>query len=474
MVLLVRLQQSGTLDRWNATRMLGIILMIRSKRGLPTLERVSKPRRFWRYWGEFTLWTCRIAMVVMVGLLLLTLFSSFIRPTSAEPPSPRTLVAVPGLNPMIPLGWGLAAFIVALVMHEFAHGLQARAHGMRVRSFGLLLLGPLPLGAFAEPEQEELQKAPRHERQRLFAAGPGMNLQIAVLCMLLIGPIVGAMMPIQEGVHARGMVVEGPAEEAGISPFEIMTHVDDTKINGPNELRQLMDEEYAANDTAAITVYNVTTASSREVIVTFADRMEYYLAECSEDPACDHVAIEKNLEEMGVKSGQAFIGISGMAASDDGVARLSLPLFEGGSATERIVFTLIHPLELLIIPSPWMNNGRAVHPDQASMVIADTSLLGSILGTAGLMFVLNGLFWMVWTNLILGLFNLIPLVPFDGGHMFRDRLHDWMEHGRRLGQRVNAWNWHPIRSEELARGGVRVMGYLMAAALLIPLIMLYA
>ena len=413
-------------------------------------------------------------MVVIVGLLLLTLFSSFIRPTSAEPPSPRTLVAVPGLNPMIPLGWGLAAFIVALVMHEFAHGLQARAHGMRVRSFGLLLLGPLPLGAFAEPEQEELQKAPRHERQRLFAAGPGMNLQIAVLCMLLIGPIVGAMMPIQEGVHARGMVVEGPAEEAGISPFEIMTHVDDTKINGPNELRQLMDEEYAANDTAAITVYNVTTASSREVIVTFADRMEYYLAECSEDPACDHVAIEKNLEEMGVKSGQAFIGISGMAASDDGVARLSLPLFEGGSATERIVFTLIHPLELLIIPSPWMNNGRAVHPDQASMVIADTSLLGSILGTAGLMFVLNGLFWMVWTNLILGLFNLIPLVPFDGGHMFRDRLHDWMEHGRRLGQRVNAWNWHPIRSEELARGGVRVMGYLMAAALLIPLIMLYA
>ena len=107
------------------------------------------------------------------------------------------------------------------------------------------------------------------------------------------------------------------------------------------------------------------------------------------------------------------------------------------------------------------------------MIVADTSLLGSILGTSGLMFVLNGLFWMIWTNLILGLFNLIPLVPFDGGHMFRDRLHDWMEHGRRLGQKVNAWNWHPIRSEELARGGVRVMGYLMAAALLVPLIMLY-
>ena len=453
--------------------MLGIILMIRSERGLPTLERVSKPRRFWRYWGEFTLWTCRIAMVVMIGLLLLTLFSSFLRPAVAEPPSPRTLVAVPGLNPMIPLGWGLAAFIVALVMHEFAHGLQARAHGMRIRSFGLLLLGPLPLGAFAEPEHEELLKAPRHERQRLFAAGPGMNLQIAVLCMLLIGPIVGAMMPIQEGVHARGMVIDGPAEESGIYPFEIMTHVNDTSISGPDELRDLMKHEYAANDTVTITIYNVSSTSSREITLTFADRMEYYLSECKQDPTCDLATFEQDLEEMGVKSGQAFIGISGMAASDDGVARLSLPLFEDGTTAERILFSLTHPLELLIIPSPWMNNGRAVHPDQASMVMADTSLLGSILGTSGLMFVLNGLFWMIWTNLILGLFNLIPLVPFDGGHMFRDRLHDWMEHGRRLGQKVNAWNWHPIRSEELARGGVRVMGYLMAAALLVPLIMLY-
>ena len=97
-------------------------------------------------------------MVVMVGLLLLTLLSSFIRPTVVEAPSPRTLVAVPGLNPMIPLGWGLAAFIVALVMHEFAHGLQARAHGMRIRSFGLLLLGPLPLGALQNLSRKNCRK----------------------------------------------------------------------------------------------------------------------------------------------------------------------------------------------------------------------------------------------------------------------------------------------------------------------------
>ena len=75
----------------------------------------------------------------------------------------------PGLSPIIPLGWGVIAFVVCLVIHEFGHGIQARAHGMRVRNLGLLMAGPLPLGAFAEPEYNEIVNSPR-ERQRMFAA----------------------------------------------------------------------------------------------------------------------------------------------------------------------------------------------------------------------------------------------------------------------------------------------------------------
>ena len=89
-------------------------------------------------------------------------------PPDVPPPTASELVTVYGINPMIPLWWGVIGFIVALVIHEFGHGLLARGHGMRIRSFGLAVL---PLGAFAEPEGEELFKAPRRERQRMFAAG---------------------------------------------------------------------------------------------------------------------------------------------------------------------------------------------------------------------------------------------------------------------------------------------------------------
>ena len=57
---------------------------------------------------------------------------------------------------------------------------------MQVRSFGLLLAGLLPVGAFAEPEYEEMSRAPRRERMRLFAAGPSINLIATFIVLILL------------------------------------------------------------------------------------------------------------------------------------------------------------------------------------------------------------------------------------------------------------------------------------------------
>ena len=59
------------------------------------------------------------------GLLMVIAFiTALLTPPQSPPPSASELVAIPGLNPVIPLGWGAVAFIVALVIHEFGHGLQ--------------------------------------------------------------------------------------------------------------------------------------------------------------------------------------------------------------------------------------------------------------------------------------------------------------------------------------------------------------
>ena len=183
--LLRKWEREGKLDDWKASRIFGIVLMLRTKSGKTVLEKISKPRKFWRAYGEISLWTCWGAMFLVAIMLVGTLIAAILLP-SPEPPSASELVAIPGLNPMIPLGWGALAFVICLIIHEFGHGIQARAHGMRIRNFGLLMVGPIPLGAFAEPEHSELLESPRRDRQRMFAAGPATNLFAAVILMVLI------------------------------------------------------------------------------------------------------------------------------------------------------------------------------------------------------------------------------------------------------------------------------------------------
>ena len=69
---LVYAESTGALDRFDATRAMGVILMIRTKRGMRLLDFVSKPKRFWRGFGELSIWLCFFVMFMVVLLLLLS------------------------------------------------------------------------------------------------------------------------------------------------------------------------------------------------------------------------------------------------------------------------------------------------------------------------------------------------------------------------------------------------------------------
>ena len=85
---------------------------------------------------------------------------------------------------------------------------------MRVRSVGLLMLGPFPAGAFVEPEFEELTKAPRRERARLFAAAPATNMYAGLFSWLLICLLASQLSVINPGVHASGIIEDSAAAES--------------------------------------------------------------------------------------------------------------------------------------------------------------------------------------------------------------------------------------------------------------------
>ena len=432
-------ENNGTLDRWNATRIFGIALMLRTKHGQKTLEKMAKPRAFWRAYGEVSLWICILLMFFVLLLLLLSFVLSILDPPTADPPSAAELVAIPGLNPVIPLGWGIIAFVVALVIHEFGHGLQARAHGMRVRSFGMLTLGPLPLGAFAEPEGEELMKAPNRERMRLFAAGPATNIFACLFCFLIIAGMAGQFVAADPGLHASAIVEGSGADDAGLTAFDVIISINQSTVADLDDFSLAMDGLSAGDSTEMIIVKH-DSGETETISVQLTDKHQHYL---------DNGASEEWLEAMGIKPGDAFVGVIGLASGTAGIDRIAGPLAPGVEASwgAKALATPIQIMTTIAIPVD--NMGTAINPVEEGMLAAGEGWLASILGVEGMLFIVHLMFWLVWVNLLLGFFNLIPMLPFDGGHIFRDAIRGIIKRFDRFGRRFGWWKIHPLKLEQV-------------------------
>ena len=455
-------ENNGTLDRWNASRVFGVILMVRSKRGLKLLDMTVKPRGFWRFYGEVSLWVCIFSML-MVGLLMIIAFiTALVTPPQTPPPSASELVAIPGLNPVIPLGWGALAFIVALVIHEFGHGLQARAHGMRIRAFGLLQLGPLPLGAFAEPQYEELTNAPSKERMRMFAAGPATNIFAAIVCLMFLGGLAGQFVATDDGVHVRGIVQEEGAYNAGLEPWDTIQSIDGQVVTNVDDFYDIMTL-YSANDTIAITVMH-QNGQVETLNATLSDKYDYYV---------DLGWSKSNLEGLGIEEGDPFLGVEGLSGGTAGIDRLAGPLSPrwDGNILQKSVMVPFHTLSMMIVP--FELQGVAMHPFEESLLEADDNPFAQTLGTNGLLFLVNLFFWLLWVNILLGFTNLIPMVPFDGGHMFKDMLRGVLNGVKRLGRKLKFWDINPMWIEHISSKASNISSLALLGMIVFILIIPY-
>lgn len=92
----------------------------------------------------------------------------------------------PGLPIFIPWSHALIAIAVTIAVHEFAHGILTRVRKLNLKSTGLVTLGILPIGAFVEPDDDEMKKVESIDRMRIFAVGSFANLMTAVLALGLL------------------------------------------------------------------------------------------------------------------------------------------------------------------------------------------------------------------------------------------------------------------------------------------------
>ncbi|MEE3232112.1 MAG: M50 family metallopeptidase, partial [Candidatus Thermoplasmatota archaeon] len=392
----------------------------------------------------------------------LTAISTAMAPPEEYLPA-SDLLLIPGVNSFVPFWWPVLALVFALVIHEYSHGIQARAHGMRVSSFGLLLAGPVPIGAFAEPQMHEMIRAPRRERMRLYAAGPSINIIATYVILILLSVTAAGLVASNPGVHASGIIADEAAEEAGLLPYEIITHIDGNEVLGYEAFSNEM-VELSVGDQAIFTVLSHPDHEGerveRDLIVTLGDRYQYHLGQCDGDAVCIEYT-EVLLADLGIEPGDAFLGVSGLRSGSSSVDYYSNIMSGEFSLRQTVLATSLTPLAMIGIPIQF--DGQTMLLEERAMLEAGGGTIASALGTDGMLMLFDFLFWLVWINFLLGFANLIPMVPFDGGHIVRDGTHSILA-------RLNR-NMHPMRLEYLADRISSMSSILVLIIVAVPIIL---
>ncbi|MEM2131018.1 MAG: site-2 protease family protein, partial [Candidatus Woesearchaeota archaeon] len=151
---------------------------------------------------------------------------------------------IAGLGITFPLVIGWISLFIIMIVHEFSHGIVAKAHNVKIKTTGIAFFGPI-LGAFVEPDEKNLKKQSDKVQLSIFSAGPISNVFLWIVCIVLmfgLGSIISNI-TYADGVKIGIINNETlPAYSAGIKHGSIIIEIDNEKI------RNLSDLENSLND----------------------------------------------------------------------------------------------------------------------------------------------------------------------------------------------------------------------------------
>lgn len=312
-------------------------LMWKTKRLRGFINRIANiSPRFWK-------WFMNIGIVVSFVLMVLITYSLFLSlSTITQTPSVSLVipgVEVPGSPIFIPFFYGLIGLATVIIVHEFSHGILARAEKINIKSIGLLLFAVLP-GAFVEPDEDDMKKAEKSSRMRVYAAGSIANISLFVVAFLIMTTISSFVIPgtfHETGIEIERVIDGAPADNI-LKPGMIIESINGYNINGSDAYSK------AVSNLKPGEMVNITTNTG-----------DY------------NFTAGKNPNNVSI----GYMGVQGV---------------KHYQINSSVVNTFGNQL-------PWI------------------------------WFELLDMFmWIAFLNLAVGLFNLLPMKPLDGGHLFEELL----------------------------------------------------
>ena len=297
---------------------------------------------------------------------------------------PQSNLLIPGLNPYLPWTYGWIALVITIIIHEAGHGIVARVHKIKVDSTGLLLILGLPIGAFVNIAQEELARSTLKQKSAILTAGPLSNMILVAVSLIGLYFIVSTLTPIptntppQQGVLVIGVGDHTLAQSVGLSKGSIIETVAGQKIHNIEDLGKFLRSN-------------------------LGNRVGIMWKDQSGHQQIQFVTLPKHVD---ANHGILGISITGVASDPAQVLRSYKNAFDPRS----------NPLNHIVLLLP-PTIGAGVQSVPYSNLMApkyQSSVLGSAFAP-----IADMLYWLMFINFNVAIFNALPIGPFDGGQLFK-------------------------------------------------------
>jgi membrane-associated protease RseP (regulator of RpoE activity) len=312
------------------------------------------------------------------------------------------------------IGLFVFGLIASVFLHEVGHFVTARRTGMKVTQF-FMGFGPrvwsfhrggveygvraLPLGAFVrivgmnnldevDPDDEPVAYRSKSYPRRMLVITAGSLMHLIIAAALFTGVYsIGGRLQETGAVTVRLVAdADSPAARAGIRAGDVIVSFDGTSVTSRDQLVQA-----------------ITSRAPGETVEVVVER----------DGA--RVPLSAVLDTYPGSPNVAYLGVS--STSEDYV-RLSPPAAIGrgfGDIVDTVtnsvrgVFTVLNPVNTVAHLTD-ESDDLSTRPTTVVGISQVSGSIGETDGWKGVLVLLAGL------NVFVGVFNMFPLLPFDGGH----------------------------------------------------------
>lgn len=440
----------------------GPTIMIKTEWGLKLMDSLAKYRRFWNFMGHVSMVISLILAIFIVSILIidLSVLPSMFGKTNM---GIEYALAIPGLNPLLPIVYGIIGLVIAMVFHELAHGIQSRANDIKVNSSGILY-GVVPLGAFVEPDEEETEKASRKARMHVYAAGITTNTFIAIISFGIMALMMTSGLACDYGDNAAvyAMTSDTQAYDLDIEASSILLSVDGTKLNA-DALQDYLD----ANADGTLPMHDVTFLyKGTESVYTMA--LGVCVVGITSDSPADGTGIKKGAFLLSVDDGSTIhylgtpVGFSNYMESTVPGQEITVTYVNydsesgtfGAPVADTVTldskgdigfFGVTTAISGISFTTPNMTVDSGTNPFYGREGLQECAL--GVLSFVSMPFkgyspipesvtwwfdnsdvfwiIIWTLYWIFWLDIVLAVSNALPAVPFDGGLLLIGAL-DWI------------------------------------------------